>query len=252
MFPRLSDSMIDLQHGIVEPMATASLLAAPIPSLTMRSVQKVGENIFAGMIFVALAQALVALIQYRTNPSGQLIVPPGLTVGVASPADVSKIMKSPIKGGELQYNSSFGDEKNKSTISTDTSRRSRFIQRFNRLLFLLIPWASRRVAYFWGRNTHVFHLAFILTLNRFFDIPNKWLSKEEEIEIPSATSNETNKSLENVIIIGDSLAIGLGSVEIFDSEKDNSVPVRLLPVFNPSIFHVLIPYLFKYSTVYEN
>jgi hypothetical protein len=224
----LSTSILYSHHdAISEPLTTTiTLLSSLVPSISMRGIQKVGENTFAAMFVVALMQALVALIQYRTNPSGQLIVPPGLTVGVASPADDSMKEQNTTNGVSTSKELNV-TESNKSTISTAANQYARIIRRFNRFLFLLIPWASRRIAFIWGRNTHVMHLGFILSLNRLFDIPNGWwAAHEESLDLPTAT--DTGKLPERVVVIGDSLAVGLGSVEEFDSEKDNSVPYMRL------------------------
>ena len=227
--PYISSSIPDIQHGISEPIYHQSLsISSSIPSVTMQSIQKIGENTFAAMLFVALVQALVALVQYRTNPKGQLIVPPGLSFGVARPLDL-------VQEGKLNTSSSTSNESHdtenfsleKPSLSTETSKYAEIIHRFNRFLFLLIPWASRRIAFLWGRNTHMFHLGFILSINRLFDFPNRWFGKEKDVEIPTASEGFLSikeKSLGRLIVIGDSLAIGLGSVDAFDSEKDNSVP----------------------------
>lgn len=218
----------NLKNGIGEIISKQSMaLSSSIPAVSLsiiQSVRKMGQNTLAAMFIVALIQALVALIQYRTNPSGQLIIPPGLTFGVVLPEDEEQ------EGNEKSLSSkidgSFFEELS-STISKGTSRYANVINRINRFLFLLIPWASRRVAFFWGRNTHLFHLGFILSLNRLFGIPNKWFTRKETFDIPTTAetfSHIKENSLGRLVVIGDSLAVGLGSVDAFDSQKDNSIP----------------------------
>eukprot|EP00980_Cylindrotheca_fusiformis_P026610 scaffold16625_cov118-Cylindrotheca_fusiformis.AAC.1 len=178
------------------------------------------------MFVVALLQALVALIQYRTNPAGQLIVPPGLTVGMASPSDdfMNAWSIGNVTSSREKVNAT---EVNDPAATTNANQYTRVVQQFNRFLFLLIPWASSRIVFFWARNTHVMHFVFIVTLNRLFDLPNRWWAAKEDIfELPAAT--DAGKPPERVIVIGDSLAVGLGSVEEFDAEKDNSVPFMRL------------------------
>ncbi|KAL3931700.1 MAG: hypothetical protein SGBAC_011185 [Bacillariaceae sp.] len=98
------------------------------------------------------------------------------------------------------------------------SKYAKILQKVNKWLFLLIPWTMERLAFFWGRNTHVMHLGIILALNRFFDLPNRfWASKEDAMNanIARADPKSMGKPPENIVVIGDSLAVGLGSVEDF-------------------------------------
>lgn len=223
----ISTSIMTSHHGAIsDPLSTITLMSSSFPSISIRGIQKAGENTFIALFVVALLQALIALVQYRTNPAGQLVVPPGLTIGVASPND--DLINTVNRASGIPTRREWNDtEINNSTSSKTTSRYSRILQRFNRFLFLLIPWASSRIAYFWGRNTHVMHLAFIVSLHRFFDIPNRWwVAKEDFYELPIAT--DSGKPPERVVVIGDSLAVGLGSIEEFDVEKDNTVPFMRL------------------------
>ena len=185
----------NLKNGIGEIISKQSMaLSSSIPAVSLsiiQSVRKMGQNTLAAMFIVALIQALVALIQYRTNPSGQLIIPPGLTVGVVNP-NSDKEQEGNETSLSSKVDASFFEEIS-STISKGTSRYANVINRINRFLFLLIPWASRRVAFFWGRNTHLFHLGFILSLNRLFGIPNKWFTRKETFDIPTTAENFSHK-----------------------------------------------------------
>jgi len=51
----------------------------------LHSAQAFGENLFGAVVAVSFVQAVVFVVQYRTNPSGQLVVPPGRTVGIEYP-----------------------------------------------------------------------------------------------------------------------------------------------------------------------
>ena len=196
-------------------------------------IQRVGETLFAAMIFVALAQGSIALVQYRTNPKGQLIIPPGLTVGIAEPNH----------NNQRQYQSAFGEQQERPTssliesasnrISTETSQYARALNRLNRWLVILIPLASQKLGSIMQRNTHLFHFGFIMTLAGFFEIPNRWFTKWDDKEQYPSTFREkhlspslssTSRPPERIIVIGDSLAVGLGSVNVFDSTKTNADP----------------------------
>ena len=98
-----------------------------------------------------------------------------------------------------------------------------------------------------ARNTHLFHLGFIVSLAGLFDVPNRWFlvgknnnndnknaADLEESSFFSTTTISRHRQqqqqqqapqlVERLIVIGDSLAIGMGSVDVFDAEKNNSVP----------------------------
>lgn len=260
-------------------------------SLVFR-IQRAGENIFGALFFVAVAQAFVALIQYRTNPTGQLIVPPGLTIGTVEPTP-TKISSTNITSTQrpessppiqddspsiqeprqffLSLNLDGDDEDNDGnqnkpkTISTEVSRYSRILNRLNKSLVLLLPWASQKLGWLLRRNTHLFHFGFIISLASLFDIPNRWfvswqrerllsgvpetpLSLLEEKDLASDrrtssidASGGTKKPIERIIVIGDSLAVGLGSCPIFDATKNNSVPFSRIENLNVDLTDESVP-----------
>jgi lysophospholipase L1-like esterase len=204
--------------GSIRDAAIVTLSASSI----MLRIQKMGENLFVAAFLIALLQAIVALAQYRTNPSGQLIEPPGLTVGVESPC-------TPVlKDWYLVEHPSLlvKDQGNELSVKNATELSSPFqdiINRVNRWMFLLIPWASQQFAFLLERNTHLFHLGFFMTLAQLFDIPNRFFAKvpPEEDEYESELTIVAPKRL---VVIGDSLAVGLGSINVFDPDKNNSAP----------------------------
>ena len=215
------------------------LLASLIPAgaLSIRGIQKFGQNTFAAMFVVALLQAMVALIQYRTNPSGQLVVPPGLTFGIAKPSSKDSSLLLLTSTTELLNStetnlSSLQIQPNEETLEMAKiipNKYAKILQKINRWLFLLIPWATERLAFFWGRNTHVMHLGIILTLNRLFDFPNRlWAAKEEanNVIVPKADPKKLGKTPRNIVVIGDSLAVGLGSVEEFTASSNSKSETR--------------------------
>jgi lysophospholipase L1-like esterase len=244
------------------PLLLASTPTTPLElgSLVFK-IQRVGENIFAAMFFIAFAQACVALIQYRTNPRGQLIVPPGATVGTVEPtkthsanddnsndnsnqleekpSTLSSLLSLDLDDDDGEPNDGTSTTPTTSkTLSTAVSRYSRILNRFNRWLVVLLPWTSQKLAWFLRRNTHLFHFGFIISLASLFDVPNRWfasLQQQEEqqhlAEIPEKKNNttttsalDTKQTMERIIVIGDSLAVGLGSSPIFDAARNSSVP----------------------------
>lgn len=221
-----------LQSSVSQlPLLASSFL----PAFSIRGIQKFGENTFAAMFVVALLQALVALIQYRTNPAGTLVVPPGLTFGIAKPSEDSSLYSELLNNTEenlsvlspptLDLSPLLNDEVSLDQPNTAPNRYAEFLQKVNKWLFLLIPWATERIAFFWGRNTHVMHLGIILALNRLFDVPNRfWAANEEapNLHIPEADPKSLGKPPKNIVVIGDSLAVGLGSVEEFTVSSSSS------------------------------
>ncbi len=230
---------VDLDLIESRTMTFSSTMSAPMElGNLMFRVQRAGENIFAAMLCVAFVQASIALVQYRTNPRGQLMIPPGLTIGLANP-QTAKNQRQPqttIQESIRTFAPPLDSQSYR--ISTGTSQYARVLNRLNRWLVLLIPWASQKLGWILQRNTHLFHLGFIMSLAGLFDIPNRWIIEWEDRE--SSPTNSTKKKqnedvisiphtlapkmIERIIVIGDSLAVGLGSVNAFDSSKINSAP----------------------------
>lgn len=206
-------------------------------STNILQIQKVGEALFLGALLVALLQAMFALLSYRTNPSGELIVPPGLTYGVEEP-DKDRTPEDYFTQQSTHRTQGSSSIPNSTRLSAsdddDAASPNVYVQamqRFSRWMVVLIPWASTKLGTLLTRNTHIFHLGFIITLAQVFDIPNRFLVRkgistaEEEREPSSSSTDVAIKSPpKSIIVMGDSLAVGLGSVNKFDKDKDNSIP----------------------------
>lgn len=190
---------------------------------TTKTVQKIGETILIASVLIAFLQAFVALFQYRTNPAGELIIPPGPTVGIESPNQNST-------GAILVESSGVRHDEQLSVNMTEstTSTYARNINRANRFLFLLLPLAIQQVAFIFSRSMHVLHFGFILTLVKLFDIPASFFAQNELYQIESAiTDNRTQSEINHILVIGDSLAVGLGTVNVFDTKKNQSIDYQL-------------------------
>ena len=189
-----------------------------------RAVQTVGETILFASVLIAFLQAVIALFQYRTNPAGELIIPPGPTVGIAHPnqnnnntdAITDTLPDEPVF---LEMNVS---------DASLPSRYARNINRVNRFLFLLLPLAIQQVAFIFSSSMHVLHIGFILTLVKLFDVPASFFAqKEPHPTDPAPTRSRTRKEIERILVIGDSLAVGLGTVNVFDANKNQSIDYQL-------------------------
>ena len=263
----------------------ATLVLESVPD-TWTELQQVGENTFAAAFFIAFLQAMVALLQYRNNPSGQLVIPPGHTYGTEHPREnhhhVNRVKTNDRtdnhpgnkennledETNEEEDTSWFGalrdlessfdrhrrkkDERNIKTDSSDLTsisvlqtaaqRYSAMVKRINRSLVLLLPWASNVVQFLIQRNIHLFHLGFIVSLSQVLDIPHRFFSNttvsqqaqctdDDNDELSNSKNNNNNNdefismitkkpsTPRRLIVIGDSLAVGLGTVNIFDPNK---------------------------------
>jgi hypothetical protein len=177
------------QSVLVHSMSASSSICLASSSLLfffrgITQLQSIGEKIFAAAFFIAFIQAGVAFFSYRTNPVGELIVPPGLTRGVEQPSDEirqpSRIRRNKREKLLLSYHEMVEETKKEendsdsyssTAASTDQSRYSRIINRVNSFLPLLFPLLARQLSYVVTRNSHLFHIGFVGTLIKLFDIP---------------------------------------------------------------------------------
>lgn len=218
-------------------------------------LQSIGENIFAAAFFIAFIQAGVAFFSYRTNPVGELIVPPGPTLGVEEPSfeilKTARIRRNKREKLLLSYQEMVEEIKREendsdsypSTVtSTDQSRYSRLINRVNSFLPLLLPLLARQLSYVVTRNSHLFHIGFVGTLIKFFDIPTRFFLSsvaESIIQDDESNANTTAVSksigeMSRVCVIGDSLAVGLGTVDLFDKNKNSTLAMCRIERLDPN------------------
>jgi lysophospholipase L1-like esterase len=229
-------------------LAVTALSAAPQHLVT---VQRFGEDIFAATFLIAVLQAAVALLEYQNNPGGELMVPPGLTVGVESPHDatteiihkertrfIPKLHNHQIppwfpsfkKFHAAVFDKSVSDSKKKNsryTFQSEIEKYSAVIETISRSLVLLFPFATSLVSFLLERNTHLFHLGFIVSLAQLWEIPNQFFFRQQK-QVPllpdiiqSIETHAPNKPKlpQRVVVIGDSLVVGLGTVNVFDKEQ---------------------------------
>jgi len=137
-----------------------------------------------------------------------------------------------------------------SVDNTNLSWLTRIVKKLNKNLVLLLPWITRTVHNILTRNTHLFHIGFIifvldsllpfimdrgddkLASASILNIGDSSLLQKighhinsEEDPFPAST---TNPDRLRVLVIGDSLSIGIGCIEQFDATKDNEVPMALI------------------------
>jgi len=230
----------------------SSLTTLILPLVTQ--LQNIGETILTTVLILSVLQACVALYQYRYDERGQLVFPDGLTVGSEDyyASDNTKDTTTDIDNEDdgivkeaKDVNTVVKDitdelfSSNTSDTNTNISLVSRLIKKLNKLSLILIPWVSRNIHNLLTRNTHLFHIGFIVfVLDSVLPLldGNKGEEKKKihtntkSNEIPASLLHkiESHKDPLKVLVIGDSLAIGTGCIEAFDSTKDNSVPFALI------------------------
>jgi len=225
--------------------------------LVVGRVQTNGENIFAAALMVSMIQAAISLGAYRSNPKGELIVPPGLTVGVEDASALGVGNKEKHEGGEAAQSESLDHAtlSKYSSVRPDvlTSLQSssltsglgeaagRFVRTITRCLVLILPWLANQFNFFLERHGNIIHAAFLFVLTSVYDFGRKiqpifvlessavMHSNQTQTDTPDA-GERTNilEKFRNVIIIGDSFACGIGCVDTFDANKNSTVPMMRL------------------------
>ncbi len=211
--------------------------------LTSR-LQRFGETSFVAAIILSMIQAAVALHQYRSNPSGELIFPQGLTFGIEEPSGDSSPNTYPWntdwRGGNITLSTSpiekwraLNEDANHLFLEQNANHKKLRAYRLslfklNRMLVLLFPWIARRINYLLIKNSHLFHIFFIISLASVFDF---WHPRPRDQiihpfkSLPSIVSVKQNEEREyKVVVIGDSLAIGIGCDERRDTNKNQTTP----------------------------
>jgi lysophospholipase L1-like esterase len=171
-----------------------------------------------------------------------LEIPPGLTLGVE---DCCESKEDTADGETELYSNNNNEDTNNDEIGNILSEirdepsntMPQLLKKMNKALVLLLPWIVRNIHMLLTRNAHLFHIGFIITLARFLeDIMQDEKGDEDEYNSPTFFQkvndrrriSKKEKDPLRVLLIGDSLAIGIGCVEHFDAHKDNSVPMMLV------------------------
>jgi len=264
-------------------------------------LQRLGETVFAAFLFVSILQALVALYQYRYDVRGQLIFPTGLTLGSEDYFSDDNNFSFDDRGradedigaeepNQLSVLSAKRNETSSNELKTKfpaayvqpsgESFSARVLKKMNKSLLVLFPFITRKIHVVLTRNTHLFHIGFIVTLVSLlgdelkvghlesepadgnigraefgFRRNNPWwnmdlanlfgdryrIVKDHNLDTkPGIKANTSTPSLIKklamnkkqdpirILVIGDSLAVGIGCIDIFDDEKNQSIPMTLV------------------------
>lgn len=227
----------------------------PLFSSFTARIQSLGETIFGAALLISFIQAVLALYQYRSNPRGELVFPDGLTYGIAYPTTNNSIEESRKHstvdddysynetGVELSLtNNSFMNlirinEDDDVFVQNNRLPRvaSQVIYKVNKMTVILLPLIAQKLQFILTRNSHLIHIFFIITLASVFDL---WrpahISKGDIQELSILKKLNQGQDTINLVVIGDSLAVGLGCMEKFDESKNSSVPMTRVENFSPS------------------
>lgn len=300
-----------LSQTIPAVMATISNIVLSLTSLVAQvttfilrislRLQDVGEILLISLLILSLLQAAVALYQYRYDTRGQLVYPNGPTLGVedywveldchakesnAKVMDENMSTIDSMKGDDDTQSECENDE---ITTAISFSTTMQILRKLNKSLLLLLPWISGNIHNLLTKNTHLFHIGFIVALVRFLENTVlsdndgserdgntgnvvaegadeegsrgwnwsilKWMFDTDHVHGVTHTIQNQRDSRDNkvptlfqklqddpnyahhpferndpirVLVIGDSLAVGIGCLEVFDAHKDNNIPMALI------------------------
>lgn len=212
------------------PLATLGLSFPQLGDLSIKNIQRVGETAFGAMVLIAAIQGILIIHQYSTNPAGELIVPPGLTFGTedATRCDENSdpCAKLPSqKRKEIDESLQVIDElirtNNGDSVGVNVKKGWYHV---NRLLVLFIPLAIEQFGFAAMKYSHLLHLAVIMGLVHIYDFFQRLPDAKEGIKI----SDEPEFSEKpHVIVLGDSMGVGIGCVNEFDPEKNSGILQRI-------------------------
>ncbi|CAB9499626.1 expressed unknown protein [Seminavis robusta] len=245
---------VSLQDSLppVLQQLSQTLFFQPTETLsTARMIQTAGEASFAGLFAIAAVQGALVMRQYQTNPNGGLIVPPGLTVGDEDatkdtiPMDFAAA--APMTNGvaALKAQTVMTDEEIQAMVcnTEDTELSCAMKKQWYHittqvLAVALIPLAavaapSMGLASFFLRFEHIMHLAVMFGLTHVYDFFRKLPSMETlagNIERPSVSAQQQEPMFSGdhprVMVLGDSMCVGIGTCEVFDGEKVYDIPLH--------------------------
>ena len=222
---------------------------------TAHMIQTAGEASFAGMIAIAAVQGAMVMRQYATNPNGGLIVPPGLTEGDedASTAGDTKILSTKLSSEHTLKEPTFVTKIKKCKAMTDCQveaavcdtedteiscglKKTWFHATTQVMAVALVPVAaiagpSLGLAAWMMRYGHLLHMGVIFGLAHIFDFFRK-LPDVESCTASRTTGGQLDETTfassdhPRILVLGDSMGVGIGSCEIFDPAKVYDIPLH--------------------------
>lgn len=192
-----------------------------------------GETSFAALLAIAAVQGALVMNQYSSNPVGGLIVPPGLTAGCEDANTVDTIDKKKMESSATSGTTSqviSDNELEKMLCDASDSQVSCSLKKWwhqaSQALVLFLPLlASGPVGMGLMRCSHLMHMAVIMGLAHLYDFFRK-LPAVQSID-PKENEDETlSGDHPRILVLGDSMAVGIGCCEIFDEAKVFDLPLH--------------------------
>eukprot|EP00956_Cyclotella_meneghiniana_P020971 scaffold37642_cov96-Cyclotella_meneghiniana.AAC.3 len=244
-----NQSNIGVLSGVA---AVISSFVATISSILLNlsiKFQSIGETLLIAFLVLSFLQAVVALYQYRYDVRGQLIFPDGPTIGVED-----FLTLGTTKGDESNILRGIGSNRGKD-IDSETPKEKvekediygiqGFLQKLNKSLLLLLPWITGNLHNILTKNSHLFHIGFIITMvsclgDTILKKDDGNFKQEEDTSsnvLPTLFDKLLHRPKNNdpirILVIGDSLGVGIGCLEVFDPKKNNSWPMALVENIEP-------------------
>lgn len=180
--------------------------------------------------------------QYATNPAGELIVPPGLTLGeedATTNEDGSSCTVS--NGSPTAVLSSTGSRSKCQKVKESLQGIEDLIYKenaeslkvnvkkgwyhVNRLLILLVPVAIEQFGFLALQYSHLMHLAVIMGLVHVYDLFQALPDTANRVDISDEPEFDSDKP--HVVVLGDSMGVGIGCVNEFDPDKNSGILRRI-------------------------
>jgi len=226
-------------HMSLEPfLSSLSQVFVGLPSTSAtitQQIQMAGETSLAGLFALAAVQGALTMHQYNSNPTGGLIVPPGLTIGeedarMLETKRLSMFEAQTFSMDDALYSRVISDAELEELIcDTNDSQvycsMKKWWHHVTQALIFILPWlASGPIGMGLMRCSHLMHMGVILGLAHLFDffrkLPN--VLNYEQTKEDQLFSSEKPR----ILVLGDSMAVGIGCCEIFDKEKVFDLPLH--------------------------
>ena len=213
---------------------TATSAAPPFNTMALATqIQTVGETCLAALLVIAAVQGAFITKQYASNPLGELIVPPGPTVGVED-ATIRPAATTDSKNDKAlsPFTTSLSPQELEKILcdSNDTQvscAAKKGWYHVNRFLVLLLPFLVSQWSFAMLRFGHLFHMACILSLAKIYDL-FKQLPEMTDVQNETATTAAPAfGDSPHIVVIGDSMSVGIGCVNEFDPDKNSGILYRI-------------------------
>jgi hypothetical protein len=215
--PSLKMGLIPFNEAFnpLQQLANTGLLAK------CAQLQMAGEAVFASLLLIAVLQGATITHQYATNPAGELIIPPGLTTGVEDATKTSSLhgRNIPVASQVMEImNEKVMSSGRISSVSSLCTKQRWY--NVNQSLVFLLPWLASQGSLALMRYGHLMHIGAIMGVAKAYDFFQKLPDLEEKSALQECWLDGEQP---NIVVIGDSMAVGIGCLDIFDTDKNSGI-----------------------------